>query len=347
MVARIGLLVALVAMTAGCGTSHGLIGPWLTPAPSSTAAIPWLALPLASPKPEPSAPPVVIPPSTPPCRSADLAAAISGRNGAGGRLTSGVAFADQASTACVLDGVPDLQLLDTTGRPIPMQSSVDDLGPGPLVPALLQAGLPIPVEGQMKYGQGFVEFSWPSRSDLPNCPNVTVQVGSVRVVLPAARGSFTLLMDPSVDAYPCAGPLGVSPFYNLAPPPPPLPAPPELAVTLAVPSAVQAGSQLRYLVTLTNPSPTPLDLAANCVNYDEELFFGSTELGSPPLGGKHFFGLNCGPAGTLAPGGHAVFEMLLPVPAGAAPGTYELIWAFGLGNATGLPATAQVRVTAR
>lgn len=260
---------------------------------------------------------------------------------------SGVAFADQSAAACVLEGVPDVQLLDTTGRPIPMQSSIDSLGTGPQVPALLQPGLPIPVEGQPKYGQGFVEFSWPSRSDQPDCTNVAVQAGSVRVVLPGGRGAFTLLMDPSRDVYPCAGPLGVSPFYNLAPPPPPETPPPGLSATLAVPTSVQVGSPLRYLVTLTNPAPTPVDLAANCVNYEEELFFGSIEAGNAPLGGKHVFALNCGPAGTLAPGGHATFEMLLPVPADAAAGTYELIWAFGVGNATGPPMTAQVKITVR
>jgi hypothetical protein len=87
------------------------------------------------------------------------------------------------------------------------------------------------------------------------------------------------------------GALAGPPVAVEAPQEQPLPNPAILA-----PSQVKAGAQLQFVVTLTNPTKLPIDLRQHCPNYEEELFADIVH-GSPPLGGKHFYALNCKAAG--------------------------------------------------
>ena len=62
--------------------------------------------------------------------------------------------------------------------------------------------------------------------------------------------------------------------------------------------------------------------------------FADIVNGSPPLGGKHIYALNCGPVGTLAAGASVTFQMVfLQVPPDAAPGIYTLVFMLGYWNA--------------
>ena len=65
--------------------------------------------------------------------------------------------------------------------------------------------------------------------------------------------------------------------------------------------------------------------------------------GIPPLGGKHLYALNCGPAGLLKPGAGLTFEIVFMVPAEAAPDKYTLM--FGLGYWNGISTFTQAPVT--
>ncbi len=145
-------------------------------------------------------------------------------------------------------------------------------------------------------------------------------------------GTLSISIPPEPAAYTCQG-FGVgafdAPYVPIQPsPPPPLP-----AIGMEVPSSVRAGNALPYLVTLTADRNQSFDFVRNCPTYEEELFADITK-GSPPLGGKHIFALNCGFAGTLAGGASVTFQMVfLNVPADAAPGKYTLVFMLGYWNA--------------
>lgn len=83
---------------------------------------------------------------------------------------------------------------------------------------------------------------------------------------------------------------------------------------------------------MTNDHQQALDLSALCPTYEEELF-ADIEKGSPPLGGKHIYALNCGPAGSIPAGASVTFQMVFLVPANAAPGKYTLVFMLGYWNA--------------
>src|SRR5260370_17488627 len=111
---------------------------------------------------------------------------------------------------------------------------------------------------------------------------------------------------------------------------------------MQVPSTSHVGKALLYLVTLTNDKNQPTDFTSQCPNYEEELFADIVH-GSPPLGGKHIYALNCGEAGPIQPGASVTFQMVFLVPVGAAPGKYTLT--FGLGYLNAMTSFAQAVVT--
>ncbi len=111
---------------------------------------------------------------------------------------------------------------------------------------------------------------------------------------------------------------------------------------MQVPNSGRVGVALPYLVTLTNDRPQALNLIALCPTYEEELFADITK-GSPPLGGKHIYALNCGPAGSIPSGQAVTFQMVFLVPADAAPGKYTLF--FGLGYWNAMTSFSQAIVT--
>ncbi|HEY6875869.1 MAG TPA: hypothetical protein VI384_05875, partial [Candidatus Dormibacteraeota bacterium] len=182
----------------------------------------------------------------------------------------------------------------------------------------------------IKYGQASLTIDWVSQPEACS-GQAGLSIASARIDVPGG-GALVVAVGAAPQGYPCAG-VGVDPFEGLAvpasaPPPPPVP-----AVKLSLPGAAIAGKSFSYIATLTNDTGAPMDLAAACPNYEEEMF-ADVVAGGPPLGGKHFYALNCAPAGTLAPGTSKRFQMMFNVPADAKPGTYTLIFALGLGNAS-------------
>jgi hypothetical protein len=65
--------------------------------------------------------------------------------------------------------------------------------------------------------------------------------------------------------------------------------------------------------------------------------------GSPPLGGKHIYSLNCAAADILKPRASVTFRFVLQVPSDAAPGAYTFV--FGLGYWNAMTSSFQVPVT--
>ena len=101
---------------------------------------------------------------------------------------------------------------------------------------------------------------------------------------------------------------------------------------MQAPGTGRVGQALPYFVTLTNDRTQPTDFTSICPNYEEELF-ADIKHGSPPLGGKHIYALNCGLASSIQPGASVTFQMVFLVPLDAAPGTYTLTFGLGYWNA--------------
>jgi hypothetical protein len=257
-----------------------------------------------------------------PCQANDLVASVIGSNGATGHIITSFGFAG-ARAECYLDGTPSVGILDSKGALIE---------PGP-APAPYTA---------LKLGQAGLNIDWITQPE--SCPEVDapsrVEPATAVIAIPAG-GIVEIPIPLEPAAYACAG-LGVGvfegPYVPIEPgPPPPLP-----AISMQVPAGGRIGQALPYLVTLTSDRNQPSDFTSLCPNYEEELF-ADIVRGSPPLGGKHIYALNCGEAGPIQPGASVTFQMVFLVPRDAAPGTYTLT--FGLGYWNAMTSFAQAVVT--
>lgn len=333
---RLGSALAVAALLSACGALHPLTS-------SQSGVVPWLPLPAnLTPPPVASPQPVPVPPGTPVCTQSDLVGAFTGRNGAGGHVFISFAFAVRGTQACKVEGTPAVTLLDSAGRDLAFKDRALFAGDEMSGPALVEPG-PVPLEGEgLKYGQAGLTIDWVSQPEACPAGEPGSNVSAVRIGI-ADVGVFTFHVPQLPVAYACQG-VGVG---TLAGPPLPVetaPAQPLPDAAIMAPAQVRAGSELKYVVTLTNPTKLPIDLRRQCPNYEEELFADIVH-GSPPLGGKHFYALNCKAAGVLEPGKPLAFAMVLQVPADAAPGGYTLIFDIGISNAmTRFATTAAVQI---
>ena len=320
------MAVLSLFLVAACGAVHSLGTP--------AGVIPWKPLPFAYVEvPEPTPMPYPVPTGTPACSASQVHAGWLDAQGATGRWYGGIGFAGASSDACVLDGTPVVTVFDVSHRQVNIKQQ-PSFGGGftSAGPALIE---PVPVppsHATLKYGQAALTLDWDTQPE--QCAGTAgVQIAAAEITIPGG-GTVTVAIPPQPAAYACGG-LGVSAFEAALQPidPASIPQDPATpAVKLQAASSAAAGSNFKYVVSLTNDSKAPLDLVKNCPNYEEELFADLVH-GSPPLGGKHFFQLNCRPAGTLQPGDQVDFEMVFPVPPDAAPGTYTLMFAIGYTNA--------------
>jgi hypothetical protein len=326
---RLSLAAGAAVLLIGCGAVHPLTSN-ASPVPSTGSTVPWLPLaadltplPVSSPQAAP------VPMGTPACTLAQLEPAFVGSNGAGGHVLTSFGFATRGVNACRLDGTPTITLLDASGHDLAFKNRAPFFPNEVSGPALVDPG-PMPTFGTgFKDGQARLTIDWISQPEA--CQGETAaMVAKVRIAI-SGVGTLTIRIPDEPAGYRCQG-VGVGaladpPIEDNSPPEPPAPDP-----SIAAPSKVKAGDQLRFVVTLSNPTKLPIDLRAHCPNYEEELFF-DIQAGSPPLGGKHFYGLNCEAAGILMPGKPMAFAMVLQVPADATRGTYTLVFNIGSSNA--------------
>lgn len=330
----------MVMLAAACGPLHQL------PAAQSTppGTIPWLPLPAdLTPIPVPSPQAIPVPPGTPACKAGGLAGAALGSQGATGHVITTIAFASTGA-ACFLEGTPAVTALDAAGQVIAIKQRAAVIPPQVTGPQLVEPA-PAPVQEPglaVKYGWASFELDWISQPEA--CVGQSaVTIATVRVGIPAG-GTLAIAMPQAPSAYACGG-LGVGSFESPPLPGPTIVIPPVPSAKITLQGSPVVGKPFHYLVTLTNETKLPMDLVASCPNYEEELFADIVH-GSPPLGGKHFYGLNCSPAGTLAPGASKTFDIVFPMPANAAPGNYTLLFAILSGNGFRNPAQASVVVRA-
>ncbi|HLZ94258.1 MAG TPA: DUF4232 domain-containing protein [Candidatus Dormibacteraeota bacterium] len=329
--------LAVAALISGCGAVHPLA------ANSSASPVPWLPLapdltPIAVPSPQA----VPVPPGTPICAGSELEGTFTGSNGATGHVEVSFGFASAGTHACYVEGTPAITLLDAAGHDLGFKNRAPYFPNEVSGPALVLPGqAPSPYQG-VKDGQADLTIDWVSQPEA--CPpgEPASHVSAVRMVI-AKVGSFTFQLPPMPAGYACQG-VGVGaladpPLQVEAPAEPPVPDP-----AIVAPTKVKAGEQLKYMVILTNQTKLPIDLRQHCPNYEEELFADLVQ-GTAPLGGKHFYALNCKAAGLLEPSKPMSFAMVLQVPADAAPGRYILIFNIGISNAmTKIATTAVVQI---
>ncbi|TME80431.1 MAG: DUF4232 domain-containing protein [Chloroflexi bacterium] len=320
------LLLAVLAITlCGCAAgSHLAAGMKNDP----TAPVPWIsATPTAMPLATPS--PTVIPAGTRACQAADLQAVFGGIGAlTGGQLAASILFGNRSAGACVLQGVPAVQLFDSGGHQIPLTTRPAEGVPPPepvLVPpgtADVQAYIPragiayVGIEWQTHDGAGFA------------CAPTPREATAVVVSFPGGGSSPRVAVSDAMSRWssiaPCYGRVAVSAFQQWpAPAASPTPNPLEsLTISVAVPPAVAPGSVLGYTVTLQNAGSQPVVFPAECPVYLE------WAASSTRAFAKESHVLNCRPVGTIAPAQSVRFAMQIPVPSGTQPGLYDLRWMF-------------------
>lgn len=334
--APVGLVVLI--LMAGCQIREPTASRVEQPSPVEQGqVVPWTPLSPNLSLPTPSLGPAPLPPGTVPCQANDLAGNVVGSNGATGHVITTFGFTG-AGAVCYLDGTPSVGILDSKGSPIAFRQRSPYMPPLHPGRALIEAGS-APARGvELKVGQATLSLDWIYQPEF--CPGTQAVQPATAVIAIPGGGIVEIPIPLEPSAYACAG-LGVGdfegPYVPIEPgPPPPLP-----AISMQVPDQGHVGRALPYLVTLTNDRSSP-DFTSLCPNYEEEMF-ADIAHGSPPLGGKHIYALNCGPAGSIQPGASLTFQMVFLVPLGAAPGTYTLV--FGLGYWNAMTSFTQAAVT--
>ncbi|MGH7760487.1 MAG: DUF4232 domain-containing protein [Candidatus Dormibacteraceae bacterium] len=273
------------------------------------------------------------------CTAHELIAMDDGSQGATGHVVTSITLAASGTSACFLDGTPSVTLLDSAGDDLAFKQHDAYFPASVLGRALLEPGPPPDPHMALKAGQASLSIDWVSQPEacLGEAP---AAIAGARISTPGG-GAVTVEIASVPAAYACQG-LGVSSFEGLSMPVEKSPPPPLPSASLTVPSSAHAGRAFRYLVTLTNHTAVSIDLVANCPNYFEALI---TPAHVVSFTGKQFYRLNCAPAGTLAPGRSATFEIKLDVPADVQHGPYSLAFTLGNANALGKPSSPSVQVT--
>ena len=126
-----------------------------------------------------------------------------------------------------------------------------------------------------------------------------VQFGTTTASRCAGEASYTLTLAPEVAA--TTSPQATD----------------QLSPALTVQGSASPGQPYRYLVTISNDAHSPLPWQP-CPTYVAGL--------KSVTGASERFALNCSGLPPLQPGQAVTFEMFLPIPASAKPGTYGLTW---------------------
>jgi len=325
MRARSLVLVVLAVALCGCAAgSHLAAGMRNGPADP----VPWIsATPTTMLLPTPS--PTVIPAGTRPCQAADLQAVFGGIGAlTGGQLGASILFGNRSGSACILQGVPAVQLFDTGGHQIPLTTRPAE-GLPPAEPVLVQPGTADVQAYIPRAGIAYVGIEWQTHDGAGlACAPTPKEATAVAVSFPAGGSSPRVTVSDVMARWstiaPCYGQVAVSAFQQWpAPEASPSPNPlGSLTIHIDAPSSVTADSVLVYTVTLQNTGSQPFTFLADCPAYLEWASDSTRAFAKEP----HI--LNCRPVGTMAPGRSVRFAMQIPVPPGTQPGPYDLRWQF-------------------
>src|SRR6266576_4168315 len=318
-------LVVLAFALCGCAAGSQVAASLKHDSPDP---VPWIsATPTTMLLPTPS--PMVIPAGTRPCQAADLQAVFGGIGAlTGGQLSASILFANRSGSACILQGVPGVQLFDSGGHQIPLTTRPAE-GLPPAGPVLVQPGSADVQAFIPRAGIAYVGIDWQTHDGAGfACAPTPREATAVAVSFPAVGSSPRLAISDVMARWstiaPCYGQVAVSAFQQWpSPEATPTPNPlGSLAIRIDAPSSVTAGSVLGYTVTLQNTGSQQFAFPTDCPVYLEWASDSTRGVAKEP----HI--LNCRLAGTIAPGRSARFAMQIPVPSGTQPGPYELRWQF-------------------
>jgi hypothetical protein len=239
------------------------------------------------------------------CRAGDLSVRV-GRSGLSG--DTWVIFTNRGSTACQLQGIPRVRLLDSSGQvlsALPTAMDVADEAPVELRPGVRDGGGITPAVA----GQAQLRVFIPSNLCLAR-PSVKLEI-----VLPHAAGALAPAWSrPAYQGPDCTGAFFASPFLDAIPPSPtPFP-PPDFSLEYILPRSVVIGETLKYKVVLTNVSGRDIRFTT-CPSYLESID-GATRLRARYL-------LNCKPVGVFKSGEAVTFAMEFPIVATHSGGCTE------------------------
>lgn len=264
-----------------------------------TVAVPWIAQPgtmfEGSPLPVPTPPT-----SGPPCRAADLKVSDTGGNGGGGHYSVTFDFLNVSSAPCILQGFPHVVATEPGRRAL--VAGYGGFFVGTEQSATMQPGgtTSLNIETERDCDARYAALGrWP-----------TLLYHTATVSIP---GGGTVVLHEAFDVE-CgfyAGKFGVAqpqPEYTKSPIS-------GATAQLELPSAVEAGSTLKYAVDLTNS--TSSDMALNpCPGYQQGL----------GAAGKTILALNCAAMPALPTHATRRFAMELAVPADFPTGPTDIYW---------------------
>jgi hypothetical protein len=272
--------------------------------------VPWIDRP-APPYQSPAPSVVAYPTKSAPCRAGQLAVRQR-RTGIGlGNALERFAFRNLGTTPCLLTGFPKATGVTASGvrRSVPARRSPDGTYFGTLVPADIAPG-----------ALGFLDFATGGGCLDPS--------GSARryralvFMLPAGGG---LVSAPESSLVMTCGFLKMSQLGLPAPEPTgptPKPGTPDmLKVSVAMPATVRAGTTLRFVVTLANPTVNSVRLTP-CPPYNEGIYASSGRV-------SRWYWLNCERVRSIAAHARVRYAMALRLPADIPAGFAKFWWVLG------------------
>lgn len=285
------LLVALVAGLSGCRSER------------RSAVVPWRNRPLPLYR-MPDARLVRFPASGPPCRAAELRVR-QGRTavGLGNRLEE-LVFVNLGRRPCLLRGSPEVSAVGPDGRRRILHVRRGGTYFGRLEPADLRPGRHV-----------FLDFATSAACD-GGSPS-SIRLRDLVFTLPdggRVPGRRISLVEE------CG--LSISDFGLPRRYAPPRPAAPGTVGTLVarprLPTSVRAGSTLRFIVTLTNPTDEPVRLRP-CPGYTEAVVTSTRVF-------RRSYALDCETVDSIPAHRAAPYAMELAVPEAAKPGIAKVAW---------------------
>jgi hypothetical protein len=227
------------------------------------------------------------------CRAGDLSVRVGRTFG-----DTAVIFTNLASTACQLQGIPRIRLLDNSGQvlsPVPTGSLITGAAPVELSAGVRDGGgITPPVAGQAQL-----------RVFLPSTLCLARPSVKLEIVLPNAAGELApAWARPAYQGPDCTQAFFASPFLDAVPATPtPFP-PPDFSLEYVLPRSVAIGETLKYQVVLTNVSGRDIRFAM-CPSYMESI------NGAALLRARYV--LNCKPVGVFKSGETVTFAMEFPI----------------------------------
>jgi hypothetical protein len=252
------------------------------------------------------------------CAAADVQVTVGPAGAYRGQATQEIRIANTGSEACHLPGFPGVQLQ-------PANEAPQTVGASELAPQLASTPLEL-APGE----EAIVLLGTPGSCEAANGParkvsrrlQLALPGGGVKALdgvhIDTLCGRATVMRFERVQSEGAARAMAMQAAGAIS----------QLTGAISAPDEAGRGAVLRYTVTLTNPTASPVSLAA-CPAYTQSLYADGKSTDSTMR-------LNCGGAGGQIPAHASVsFDMQVPVPASLAAGSGKLSWKLDGGPGVG------------